>query len=415
MEKALRLVEPSLKTLHDLEPKYKAMDDACNEWLREVEEYGPIPSIEEWHATNTAPSVNSSAGECTRILAIDVPVLEPYDALADTNELEPRNSVPPELADESTGILGDLNIDAALSPLPSVASLHFTPLDIPGTPEDLSLTGIQPSDAIEPASEQNQLTDPATHDAVPDDFVRRDIDPSSCLASTVGADDPELDSSPAAMHESPPIRLAYLHAVLGNIFEHNTILDATNRLAGSLDIIDACGCLPTYPKPVRTLVTAKKQLGLNVDDYIKKRPICIVYFKYYSYETITSMDSPQCTESKCQGLIYRDVYTSKKNHITRLPAKIQPYASIIKSLRRLCLRKDFIENLIPLTGPTEGSTDDTPMTDFYGASASGTIRIGLKCVVDEQGKVKDIKILPGSSHMLRDCELGLSLTLNVDW
>ncbi|TBU31208.1 hypothetical protein BD311DRAFT_623406, partial [Dichomitus squalens] len=43
-----------------------------------------------------------------------------------------------------------------------------------------------------------------------------------------------------AFEELPSVRLAYLHCVLANIFEHSAILDAERRLGDELAIIELC-------------------------------------------------------------------------------------------------------------------------------------------------------------------------------
>ncbi|TBU52334.1 hypothetical protein BD310DRAFT_763215, partial [Dichomitus squalens] len=43
-----------------------------------------------------------------------------------------------------------------------------------------------------------------------------------------------------AFEELRPIRLAYLHCVLANVFEHSPILDAEKRLTDELAIIKMC-------------------------------------------------------------------------------------------------------------------------------------------------------------------------------
>lgn len=230
-------------------------------------------------------------------------------------------------------------------------------------------------------------------------------------------DDLDFDKPSPAMSEAAPVRLAYLRAVLGNIFQGNTVIAATERLNDDLDMAEVCNSLPAFPKPARTIPTAKRRLGLDVDEYIDKRPICTICYKYYSLEDIAELRSPQCTVNNCKGLVYQEEQIN--GAIRRVPTKIHPYASIIKSLKRLCLRRDFIDKLLPLTGAPESADPQNDlhrtMSDFFDGTACGELTLGLKRVVSDDGRVMDVEIVPGSAMKLREATLGLSLTLNVDW
>ncbi|KAH9946902.1 hypothetical protein B0H21DRAFT_692942 [Amylocystis lapponica] len=207
----------------------------------------------------------------------------------------------------------------------------------------------------------------------------------------------EAASLAPAFREHPAIRLAYLHAVLGNISGSLTVLEAEEYLRDTYEIIDLCGTLPTLPKPAKSLVTAKRRLGLAVDDYIERIPICTVCFKPYTQDEIDSMDEPGFAK--------------------RIPAKIQPYTSPILALRRMCLRRDFIENLRDVSGDLNRGPlpDDVLMYDIHDAKAWGSFRVGMKRVVDHQCNVFDEEIVPGMGKSLLECDIGLSFTLNVDW
>jgi hypothetical protein len=199
--------------------------------------------------------------------------------------------------------------------------------------------------------------DPAADD---DDFPSAESDGISPLESetdfTPGDDDhpqphqhPTADSElqpapphiielPTAHQETPAVRLAYLHAVFANIFEARPIVGAERQLNGELKIIALCGALPTHPRPARTIITAKRRLGLEIDDYIEWRPICNVCYKFYSYDTIKNATSPNCTQPQCKGIFYRekrgfqdDIDNNRDmdtdQYMKRMPAKIQPYCA----------------------------------------------------------------------------------------
>jgi len=112
------------------------------------------------------------------------------------------------------------------------------------------------------------------------------------------------DSVPPAFRESAAVRLIYLHAVKASIFHNHTDDDCNRRITEDLDILDAAGILPTNPAPARTLVTAKRRLGLDVDLYIHKQPICTVCYKHYSLEDIAKLSDSNCTVRRCKGQVY---------------------------------------------------------------------------------------------------------------
>ena len=61
---------------------------------------------------------------------------------------------------------------------------------------------------------------------------------------------------PIAFQETPAVRMAYLSAVMANVYGHLTIQQATNQLNNTLDGLLVAGVLPEHPRPVRTLVSA---------------------------------------------------------------------------------------------------------------------------------------------------------------
>lgn len=232
------------------------------------------------------------------------------------------------------------------------------------------------------------------------------------------------DSLAPGFRESPAIRLLYLQTVLGSIFGSRTVLDSNNALTDGLDLIELASSLGGNAaineiKPAQTLVTAKRRLGLEVDDYIEKRPVCTACYKYYSPEDIKRLRSPSCTVTKCIGTVYRvkrraeDQDGSADDEI-RIPAKIMPYMSLIKGLQRMLLRPSFVNNLVPYDRAYV--TDDSKkMHDMHDSPAYNSLKIGLTRVVDEDGTVHDEEISPGSSRLLSSVEFGLSMTINMDW
>lgn len=225
----------------------------------------------------------------------------------------------------------------------------------------------------------------------------------------------ETEDLATAFRENPAIRLLYLQTVVANIFDSRTVLACNTQLTDGLDLLDAAGVsLIESIKPATTLGTAKRRLGLEYDDYIERRPICTVCSRYYSLEDIKDLPSPSCKKPRCKGIAYRIKRSSDDPPIEkRVPAKILPYISLIQSLKRMLLRPSFVNNLVPFQ--TSHFDEKTRMYDIQDSPAYNSIEIGLKRVVDEDGNVQDIEASRGSRRLLTSCELGLGMTLNLDW
>jgi hypothetical protein len=245
-------------------------------------------------------------------------------------------------------------------------------------------------------------------------------EPGSDVSDGDGEVDDDAIARPKAYEEDPAVRLAYLQCLRSHIFGGATVEQATRQLQDSLDLLDLCDSLPVIPHPATTLPTVKRRLGIYPDDYITKIPICDTCFKPYSYQQISEMVEPNCTEHRCKGTVYRikrfrgdetETITTK-----RVPAKIQPYVSLIKTLRRFLLRRDFIRHLIDLSGYGARTLhDDSLMHDVHDGEQWLMDFVGLKREVAEDGTVKDRPTAPGSRQLLVRCDFGLSMMINLDW
>jgi hypothetical protein len=239
--------------------------------------------------------------------------------------------------------------------------------------------------------------------------------PSLNGSSDSAADETEELELATAFRENPAIRLLYLQTVVANIFDSRTVLACNTQLTDGLDLLDAAGVsLIQSIKPATTLATAKRRLGLEYDDYIEKRPICTICSKYYTLDDINSLRSPSCTKPRCKGIAYRIKRSTDDPPVEkRVPAKILPYMSLIQSLQWMLLRPSFVNNLVPFQESQFDKT--TRMYDIQDSPAYNSLEIGLKRVVNVDGNVCDIEANPGSRRLLMSCDLGLGMTLNLDW
>ncbi|KAG1812592.1 uncharacterized protein BJ212DRAFT_1483198 [Suillus subaureus] len=139
-------------------------------------------------------------------------------------------------------------------------------------------------------------------------------------------------------------------AAIAHIIGSSTVAEATNQIQDGLDLIELCGALPTFPIPRRSIITVKKHLGLQMDDYVLRIPICDVCYKRYSLDDIQKLDTPICTVSRCKGNVYRtkcehtDPATGE-DWFKRIPVKVLVYCPIIKAVQHFLLRSTFVTNL----------------------------------------------------------------------
>jgi hypothetical protein len=60
-------------------------------------------------------------------------------------------------------------------------------------------------------------------------------------------------------------------------------------------------------------------------------------------------------------------------------------------------------------------SDDDLMHDIHDSTEWTKLEVGLKRVCLPDGSITDIEESPGSQHPLVCCDVGLSMTLNIDW
>jgi len=114
---------------------------------------------------------------------------------------------------------------------------------------------------------------------------------------TPGADVDEADMpdvTPRAFVEESCIRIAYLQAVIANVYSHVSILRSTDILNGTLNALLAEGVLPAYPQPVRTLESVKRHLSIDADQYITQYVICPLCWKHYTPKKVSELESRAC-------------------------------------------------------------------------------------------------------------------------
>ena len=83
----------------------------------------------------------------------------------------------------------------------------------------------------------------------------------------------------------------------------------------------------------------KKHLGLQVDNFISKIPICDQCYKTYTTKDINTLESPQCEVPQCKGTVYHTKCECSTNSRTNdmqlkcVPVKYLVYCSLIKAIQ----------------------------------------------------------------------------------
>jgi len=224
------------------------------------------------------------------------------------------------------------------------------------------------------------------------------------------------DSIPRAFVEESCVRIAYLQAVIANVYSHVSILRSTDILNGTLDALLAAGVLPAYPRPVRTLEWAKRRLGINADQYITQYVICPLCWKHYTPKQVSELESPACLVDDCEGVLF-DESLDSKGRWKRNPRKVNPYTSIIQTLRRFFMRPGFTAMIRDSRGQQGGHNDDPDfvMNDIYDGAAWSRCYTNTVREVGDLGSIRDVSRDGGEPEKLTSHRFGLHLTLNTDW
>ncbi|KDR66227.1 hypothetical protein GALMADRAFT_217198 [Galerina marginata CBS 339.88] len=187
-------------------------------------------------------------------------------------------------------------------------------------------------------------------------------------------------------------------------------------LNGTLDALLAAGALPAYPRPVRTLESAKRRLGIDADQYITQYIICPQCWKHYTPKQVSEFDSPACLVDDCEGILYDEVLDGKGRR-KRQPKKVNPYTSIIDTLRRFFMRPGFAKMIKDSRGHQGGHNgdEDFVMHDIYDGAGWDQCYTNTVREVGNMGSIRDVARDGGELEKLTSHRYGLHLTLNTDW
>ncbi|KAG1731002.1 hypothetical protein EDB19DRAFT_2010037 [Suillus lakei] len=85
-------------------------------------------------------------------------------------------------------------------------------------------------------------------------------------------------------------------------------MDALNN---QLNCMLLKGVLPKHPHPIRHLLSMKRRLGIDADQWITQYAICPECWKHFTPAQVKELPSPECTVPDCKGVLY-DKHTDAK-------------------------------------------------------------------------------------------------------
>jgi hypothetical protein len=179
----------------------------------------------------------------------------------------------------------------------------------------------------------------------------------------------------------------------------------------------------------RTLPTLERRLGVNPDAHITYFFLCPDCWKRHHPDELAKLNSPQCSEPGCTGVLYSVKRTARRAE-KRTPTKIMPYNSpkgaIARLLRRPGVweqcqlwRQDGDHEISEPLDPEDffGSRDpNSPINDVYDGCGWRHFPAFLRRQWDSRRrKVDDIEVTPGRSCRLVSLPCGLLVAINIDW
>lgn len=245
---------------------------------------------------------------------------------------------------------------------------------------------------------------PPPHQYSPDVFELNDVDNTHLLPPAF------------ALPEQPCVRIAYLQAVQNNLFAKMSVVQVNTNLNMTLNALDSAGVLPDVPPPVRTLVSAKKHLGIEPDDWIIPYAACSKCWKLHTPYEMLQLPTSSCTVLNCDGHIYEE-YLDGKGRTKRRAVRTIPQTSLIQSLRRMVRRKGFRKLVRDSRDAPQNEQDDQDfkMTGMHHGSLWHDMETGIKREVGDLDTIRDVPIEEGSAKKLSSHRFGLHLIGNQDW
>lgn len=229
--------------------------------------------------------------------------------------------------------------------------------------------------------------------------------PQPVLAYLPG-ENPALFDLPEGCKEQAHIRLAYLGAISSSVVDKSTRETVEFNLSVSLDGYRLAGVLPAHPKPVTTLASVRRRLGLDIDAYMTQKPLCSKCYRLFSFDEIRTSETPHCSRAGCSGSFWQ----LSGDDIARKPTRVAAYGGVVAALRRMFMRPEFALLLKAGDEVHASHSDQNVLHDVCDGSAWKAAEFGLTRIY-ENGVVSDIPSPPPVVSL----GFGLAASVNIDW
>ncbi|KAJ7318344.1 hypothetical protein DFH08DRAFT_714721 [Mycena albidolilacea] len=238
----------------------------------------------------------------------------------------------------------------------------------------------------------------------------------------------EEDNIPSAFDDHPAIWNAYIRIFVGAAFDGMTREAVKLILAGYEIAFKASSSnINGLSDFARTLPTVEKRLGVCTDSLITYYFLCTGCWKPHTRQELAQLESPNCIEPDCSGILYTLKRLSDGEK--RTPALTLPFAPPEKALQRMALQagkvaqwqkwrgpEDIpgVREPVTLKGYAAFSDLDKPMTDITDGWGWRAVQAGLERRRNGKWEIKDVDV-----HELKlqfvALPNGLILQINIDW
>ncbi|KAK0229713.1 hypothetical protein EDD85DRAFT_956810 [Armillaria nabsnona] len=249
-----------------------------------------------------------------------------------------------------------------------------------------------------------------------------EYNPTNHLSPPAMPPSPRRSASPVQHEEnrnSLPARgdTEFIPAAIGNVYNGLSVKQATDQLNGTLDLHLIAGTLPTFPRPIRTLESAKCRLEIDPDEFITQYTTCPKCWKHHSPAELQELDSPRCLVEECDGILYKETRDSKGRRHWK-PFLIIPHTSIIHTLRRFFMCPGFAPSIQDNRNDPEDQNDNPNfvMSDMSDGQGWLDLYTNTAREVGDKGTIHDVPSGGTDRHVkLTSHCYGLHLSWNVDW
>ncbi|KAG9121716.1 hypothetical protein FRC07_002232 [Ceratobasidium sp. 392] len=139
-------------------------------------------------------------------------------------------------------------------------------------------------------------------------------------------DTPEMFERPTYIKEHRAIRLTYLRVARLNVVNHLPVKAANQDLATSLECLWEAGLDPPLePKPALTLETVWRRLGLQVDEFLRRQPVCSQCYQRFTFDEIASARVEKCFRDGCTAWDKRLMRNMQPTHFMTLAVDLLGY------------------------------------------------------------------------------------------